>query len=363
MPAIATLPNHALIRRDPAHVPTAMSRRAIGSAILAATAAVASGCGHSRSAHRPRSVDKVTFLTAFGTNGRDSYAHVARAKGFFAEAGIQVTIQPGRAGDYNHQLLAAGQVQFASVDAAGALVRYALGKDTTFRIIAGIQQRTLVSIITMDATGISTPKDLAGKTLGAAPGAVPQTLFPAYARLTGIDPATVRWTNAPQEQLPTLLVGGKIQGAGLFLVARPGVEAAAHGRKAVVLPYGDVLADLYGAALVAQKSTIATNPDLTRRFTRALLRGLAYAVSHPDESAEILHRAESAQDPRIAAAELTLMKPYVLPGNDPVGVLDPTRAAQNIALLKSVGLIPADTAPGIAEQIIDMDTVSAVTVQ
>jgi NitT/TauT family transport system substrate-binding protein len=338
-----------------------MTRRTFLAATAGAASLALTGCGGSPKPRQGRPVDKVTFLTAFGVNGRDGYAHVAKAKGFFAEAGIDVTIQAGKAGESNHLLLTSGQAQFAAVDASGAFIRYATKNDTGFQIVAAIQQSTLVSIIAMADRGIASPRDLAGKILGSATGAVPQTLFPAYARLVGIDPGTVRWTNTSPEQLPTLLIANKIDGAGLFLVARPGVEAAAHGRKTTVLPYSDVLPDLYGAALVTQKTTITSKPDLVRRFIRALLKGLDYAVTHPAEAGDILHEAEPTQDAGLAAAELELMRPYVLTANHPVGILDPTRGAQNLALLKSVGLIPTDTAAGLATDIINFDTVAAVT--
>ena len=39
----------------------------------------------------------MTYLTSFGNFGRDSYAWVAKEKGFFKDAGFDVEIKPGRA--------------------------------------------------------------------------------------------------------------------------------------------------------------------------------------------------------------------------------------------------------------------------
>jgi NitT/TauT family transport system substrate-binding protein len=343
--------------------PPVVTRRGFGALVAAATAApVLAGCGAAKPrAKRSRTMDRVVYLTAFGTNGRDGYAHVASAKGFFAEAGVKVSIQGGKAGESNHLLLTSGQAHFASVDGAGAFIRYATGKDTGFRIVAAIQQSTLVSIVTMADRGIAGPRDLTDRTLGVAAGAVPHTLFPAYARLVGVDPKRVTWTNASPDQLPGLVIANRIDGAGLFLVAKPSVEAAAKGRKVFVLPYSDVLPDLYGAVTVTQKKTLAENPDLVRRFTRALLRGLEYAVTNPGEAGQILHAAEPTQDPKLAAAELDMMRPFVLPAGLPVGAIDRTRAAKNIALLKSVELVPAAADGAIIDQVVDFDTMAAVT--
>ena len=333
-----------------------LTRRTFGMGAAAAVTAVVTGCADDGSKPATRAVDKVTFLTTFGSQGRDAYAYVADAKGFFAEVGIEVDIQPGKAGDFNHLALGSGQAQFACVDASGALIRYANGADTRFQIIAAIHQQTLISIITLERSGIRTPKDLEGKTLGTAPGAVPQTVFPAYAKLAGIDASKVTWQAAAPEQLNGLVAAGKIHGAGLFLVGQPGVEAAANGAKAVVLPYSDWMTDLYGAVLVTPKKIAADNPDLARRFSTALLKGLDYAVNHPDEAGEILHNKIPAQNPKVAAAELRLMKPYVTTGPDvPVGSLDPDRMTQSVAILGAVGLIPIGSTPDLPRQIVNFD--------
>jgi NitT/TauT family transport system substrate-binding protein len=335
-----------------------LTRRTLAAASASVVVAAATGCGNGGSRPASTGVDKVAFLTTFGTQGRDCYAYVAAEKGFFAEAGIDVEIQPGKAGDYNHQVLASGKAQFATVDASGALVRYANGADTSFQILAAVHQSTLVSIIAMDGTGIAGPRDLEGKTLGSATGAVPQTLFPAYARLAGVEPDTVSWQSAAPEQLPGLLVAGKVHGVGLFIVGRPGVEAAAGGRKTVALAYSDFMSDLYGAVLVAPKKLITGNPDLTRRFTGALLKGLDFAVNNPREAGQILARRVPSQAASIAAAELELMKPYVTAAGEAVGRLDPARMARSVALLQSVGLVPDGSNPNVLIEIVNFDSVS-----
>ena len=185
--------------------PAGLTRRRLyvvtGATVLVGTV----GCDSPKRRAADRPVDNVTYLTGFGMSGRESYALVARDKGFFAEAGLEVTIVPGAAGDANHQALAAGKAQFAAVDASGVIVRYARGEDTSFQVVAAVQQRTLLSIVALQGSGIIGPKDLEGRTIGVATGAAPKTLFPAYARLAGIDETKVRWENSSPPQLPTLL--------------------------------------------------------------------------------------------------------------------------------------------------------------
>ncbi len=330
-------------------------RRLLGTAGLVAASAVTGACstGKPEPAPRPSAPDKVTYLTAFGSFGREGYAWVARDKGFFAEAGLQVDIKPGAAGDLNLKTLAAGQAQFTVIDYAGALVRAGLGTFDPFRAVAALTGRTLIALMSLAGYGIQAPQDLKGKAIGQAQGAVIKTLFPAYARMAGLDPETVRWLEFTPAELPALLASRRVDAIGQFVVGQPAIAKAAGGREVVVLPYSNFLGDLYGNVLVTRTDLIHARPDLVQRFTTALLRGLVYATGHPDEAGQLLHKAVPATDAVTAAAELTLLRAYV--GADP-GRFDAPKVRRGIALLQGLGLFARGFDP---EQLVAFDTVPA----
>ena len=109
-----------------------------------------------------------------------------------------------------------------------------------------------------------------------------------------------------------------------------------------MLPYGDLVPDLYGNALVTSKETAEQKPELVRRFSAALLKGLTYAVEHPDELGQVLKKYQPTQDAAVASAEVTLMAPYVRPAgfSGPVGELTEGRVEKVIATLREAGAIP-----------------------
>src|SRR2546429_931026 len=220
-------------------------RRLVSAAMLGPLIAPAA-CSRQPTNHTSAaSLDRVTYLTGLGTFGREAFAWLAAAKGFFREVNIDCIIVPGAAGDSNLKLLAAGQAQFAVIDYAGALVRIGNGRGD-FQCVAALTQHTLIGIMTLEHSRISAPADLQGRTVAQASGAVVKTLFPAYARLAGFDPRTVRWIDTTPAELPALLASGRVDAIGQFIVGQPTVEAAAGGRNVAGLPYGDFLTDLYG---------------------------------------------------------------------------------------------------------------------
>jgi NitT/TauT family transport system substrate-binding protein len=323
--------------------------RAIAVVATAATVITVAGCGTSAPAEQDntqKAPDKVTYVTAFGAVGRDSFAWVAKKKGYFAEAGLDVTIQLGAATDQNLSALAAGQAQFASLDLTGAMIQSGKGTFKDFRAFAAVHQQTLVSIISLQGGKVATPKDLEGKKIGAATGSVNQLLFPAYAQLAGVNPSRITWVNVPPPQLPALLASSQVDALSTFLIGRGGIEKAA-GKPAVIMPYSEYLSDLYGNGLVTSAKLANESPDLVKRFREAALKGLKWTVDNPEEAAKILKEYQPAADIAAATGEIKAMAPYVKPtdASAPFGGLDQKQVARAIAILQGAGLIPSGLTP------------------
>jgi NitT/TauT family transport system substrate-binding protein len=258
----------------------------------------------------------VTYLTSFGNFGRDAYAWVAKDKGFFREAGLDVDIKPGSGTGDNIAKVEAGAAMFAPVDLTGLLLARGNGGAKSIVVVAGVQQRTMAALISLQGNGISKPKDLEGKTLADSPGSVVRNLFPTYAKLAGVD--------------------------------------ATKGRQAVVLPYSDVMSDLYGNVLVTTTTVAREQPDLAKRFIAALMKGLVHSIDNPDETGRILQKNVPASAAAPAAAELTLMSAFVRPegSGDVVGTIDTKRVAGSIKLLQDAGAVPSGLTP---DQLISAD--------
>jgi NitT/TauT family transport system substrate-binding protein len=331
--------------------------RTVAAAALVAALALASGCTSlsNSAAGGTKGLEKVTYLTSFGNFGRDAYAWVAKDKGFFKDAGFDVNIKPGQGTNSVIQTIVAGQAQFGPIDLTGGLLQMGTGQAKDFVAVAAIQQRTMAAIASVEGKGITTPKDLEGKKLADTPGSVVRNLFPTYARLAGVDASKVQFVNGDAQTLMGTLASGAVDGIGQFVVGKPTVEAVTK-KKAVMLPYSNVMTDLYGNALITSTKLAQQQPDMVKRFTAALLKGLDYSLAHPQEAGDILKRNVDTANPTAAAAELQLMAPYVRSAGSgaAIGTVDAQRVARSIALLQGAGAIPAGMTP---EKIIDFNLV------
>lgn len=335
--------------------------RTVAAAALATALALVSACssGSDKSDDAKgaggATLEKVTYLTSFGNFGRDSYAWVAKEKGFFKDAGFDVEIKPGEGTGSVIQTVVGGKADFGPIDLTGGILQLGNGKAKDFVAVAAIQQRTMAAIVSVEGKNIATPKDLEGKKLADTPSSVVRNLFPTYAKLAGIDASKVTWVNGEPQTLMGTLASGAVDGIGQFVVGQPTVEAVTK-KKPVVLPYSNVMQDLYGNALITSTKLAKEKPEMVKRFTAALLKGLEYALTNPQEAADILKKNVPAAVPAAAAAELQLMAGYVRSSNSgtALGTLDSGRVAKSIALLQGAGALTQNITP---DQIIDFNLV------
>ncbi|GAA4437088.1 ABC transporter substrate-binding protein [Phytohabitans houttuyneae] len=336
--------------------------RTFAVAALATALAVVAGCSSdepetTNNAGSGGELVKVTYLTSFGAFGRDAYGAVALEKGFFRDAGFDVTIQKGQGTGGNITAIVSGKADYTPIDLTGGLLTFGKGtKD--FTAVAAIQQRTMAAIASTSDKNIKTPKDLEGKTLADTPGSVVRNLFPTYAKLANIDYTKVKWQDGQAAELIGTLATGKVDGIGQFVVGRPTI-AAVTKKEPTFLPYSDYLTDLYGNVLITSSKNAKEKPEEVKKFAQALLKGLEYSLANPGEAATILKKSEPATVEAAAKAELELMASFVRSAGsgEKVGTIDTQRVARSIAILQGAGQLPQGITP---EQIISVDLLPKV---
>ncbi|MFV0253456.1 MAG: ABC transporter substrate-binding protein [Beutenbergiaceae bacterium] len=290
----------------------------------------------------------VTYLTSFNTFGRDAYVYVAQEMGFFDDVGLDVTIQPGTGSVDVMKLIASGSADFGAADFSAVVVTVA-NEDLPVTAVAAIHQRSLAAIIALESSGIGEPADLEGRTIGDQPGSTNQVIFPTYAEAAGIDAGAVEFVPSAPPALPQLLASGQVDAIGQFVVGEPLIGAAAEGAALTVLPYSDVLPDLYGNVLITSDETANGDPELVQRFTTALMQGLQYSIDNPAETGTILQQFQPTQDADVAAAEVEIMGDYVT-GGSVLGNIDPDRVDTVIEIMA-----PAITADVTGDDVASFD--------
>ena len=129
-------------------------------------------------------------------------------EGMYKQHGIEPTFAAGRGSATTIQTVANMSDQFGFADGA-TLVRLS-AQGLRAKQIVGILQTGSNAIMTLPDSGIRQPQDLNGKTTGFAPGSATDQIFPAFARKTGIDFASIKGVSVDPPTRDSLFLLKKI---------------------------------------------------------------------------------------------------------------------------------------------------------
>ena len=150
---------------------------------LAAAAAVAT---HASAAPKQTKLIKVTLQSKWVPQAQFAGYYAALAKGFYKQAGLDVTIKPGGPDIIPEQVVASGQAQFG-IDWLPSLLS-ARDKGTDLVNIAQVFARSGMTELTWKSSGINTIAKMKGKKVGNWLGGNEFELFAALTK-NGMNPS------------------------------------------------------------------------------------------------------------------------------------------------------------------------------
>ncbi|MFC4010612.1 ABC transporter substrate-binding protein [Nonomuraea purpurea] len=214
--------------------------------------------------------------------------HLGKAKGFFDEQNIDLTITPVQGGAAAVSGAVSGQFQFAFANTTSLLTAKQQGLDV--KVVAngvsstGEQGKDFSAVLVKPDSPIRAAKDLAGKKISVNQlKNIGDTTVRASVRNAGGDPTGIEFVELPFPDAPAALQGGRVDA---IWVVEPFVsQAMSQGARAVSWNFADAAPDLTVAMYF---TTGKTDPDLTRRFAAAMGKSLEYADTHSDEVRQVL---------------------------------------------------------------------------
>jgi NitT/TauT family transport system substrate-binding protein len=286
---------------------------------------------------RADAAEPVKFVLDWKYQGNHGIWGLAIDRGYFEREGLAVTMDQGAgSGDVVNKV--ASQTYDIGFADLNLLVKF--NADNPGNRVIGvfaIFERSMNAIVSLKKTGINAPKDLAGKLIAGAPGDSARVLFPIFARIADLDPASVRWqTISPQMRAP-LLIGNQVDAITGFVSGTMFdlIGAGAKPEDVAVLQFSDFGLDLYGNCLVTSAALAAKKPEMIRKFIRATIAGMRDAVADPDAAVASLKRRDGLVDQLLETDRLKLvLKAAMLTQTvreKGFGSVDPARLARGIA--------------------------------
>jgi len=270
------------------------------------------------------------ILPAFGP------IRLAKGKGYFAEAGIDVNFAVGRGGVDVAKQVGAGNAPLGGIVADGPIMVRQNG--VPIKIVAVFGGHGFMQLVVREDSGIQKPADLKGKTISVM--SFQDTTYYALLGLlasAGLTQDDLNIQSAGPSGVWEFVATGKSAGMAGVPDWIPPVQAA--GVKVKVIPTDDFFPHMAQAIGVSDQ-VIKEKPELVGKFVKAALRGMKDIMDDPAKAADqfVEYVPEWKGKEGAVKAAFNYYATLVYPGQKQLGEVDVQRLTnlQDFYLAKGI---------------------------
>jgi NitT/TauT family transport system substrate-binding protein len=293
---------------------------------LGHTTALTAGLGAPALLRAQAAPVKIRFQLDWRADGQAAPFFYTLAKGYFAQEGLDVSFDVGSGSAMAVNRVASGvyDMGYGDVNALIEFLTNTPNAPSMPQAVYMVLESTPAAVMSMTRSNIAKPGDLAGKTLGAPPFDAGRKLWPLFAKLQGLAPDAVKWSNIDPALREVMLVKGQVdavtgfQPSGLISA----IAAGAKEEELRIFHYKDFGVNVYGNAILTGSRFQAEQPAAVAGFLRAYNRGLKETMANYDEAIRVLKVREPIVD---AAVEMRRLRGLI-----EQCVLTPTTKAQGL---------------------------------
>ncbi|MEQ9814720.1 MAG: ABC transporter substrate-binding protein [Azospirillaceae bacterium] len=269
----------------------------------------------------------VSVMLNWTAGGDHAPIYWAREQGWYADAGIDLTIEEGRGSGATVQSVGVGAAEFGIADMPNVLQGRGQGAEVSG--VMALYVNSPYGIYWVRSSGIESYADLAGRTIGNPPFDAARQMWPAIAGAIGVDPDSVEFVNIAPEAKVASLQSGTIDATTHFYNVHYIYERI-FGDDLGFVSLRDIGFNPYGNAFIVNDAYLAENPDVVEAFVTTTQRAYAACVAAPEPCVDALAEAAS-QDPVDVRANWDLVVELMTDagaGELPLGHFDPERMAE-----------------------------------
>lgn len=258
-------------------------------------------------------LQSVTAVVDTTPYGKHAPWFVALERGYWADRGLDVQIQPGKgsADAVSKTASKAADIGFADT---GTLIVARGTSGVRVKETAMYHYKNLQCCLYNKQSPISEPTALPGKEVAGAPGDASFVLLDALAAINGFDAGKVKKVPTDTANHVSSVVTGAVDGALTYNTFFPGL-ADALGDDAGSWLYADWGIDIYNNGIIAHEDTLEDDPEMVKSFNEGWVEAVKWTAENPDEATEIFITSQPAGEAiseDIARAQLQVALDHLL---------------------------------------------------
>ena len=277
-----------------------MNKRVFFKSTAAAVAMLAFGAA--------QAATPVKFQLDWRFEGPSAMFLVPAAKGYFKDAGLDVTVDSGNGSGAAVTRVASGTYDMGFAELAALMEFHANNPDAPNKPVAVmmVYNNTPASVMALKKSGIKTPADLSGKKLGAPVFDAGRRAFPIFQQANNV--TNVQWTAMDPPLRETMLVRGDVDAiTGFTFTSLLNIEArGVPPADVTVMAYPDFGVKLYGNAIIASPKMIKENPEAIKAFLAAFAKGAKEVVADPAKAIEAVKARDGIINTQLEVRRLQL---------------------------------------------------------
>ena len=279
---------------------------------------------------------KVVFALNWFAVGDHAAYWVAVDRGYYKARGLEVELQNSKGSGDSIAKVDSGRADIGLADAVVVIPRVAQGAKV--KVVGAVFDLTPLNMWTRKDTGITKPKDLEGKLLAAPPGDAQRQLFPAFAKINGLDAAKVKWLTIEPAAKFVALSEKRADVVPDYTTGQPFWEKAVGKENLVRMPWSEHGFDTYSMSVIASEKTVKERARALRDFLEASYMGWRDVMTDPRSALEVFKK-------RVPDIDVALIEPNMMLGLDlmrteryaknGIGWIDPGKMCRTVEFINT----------------------------
>lgn len=302
-----------------------MKKRVLAVMLSVLLVAAMTGCGSKKEDADDGKLKKITFVLDWTPNTNHTGIYVAKEKGYFKEAGLDVEIvQPPE--DGAEVLVGSGKAQFG-VSFQDTMMPAVVGDDALpIKAVAAVLQHNTSGIVSRKGEGIKRPKGLEGKKYATWNQDIEKAILKQVVEKDKGNFSKVKMIPSTVTDEVSALKSKKVDAIWIYY-GWAGIATEVAGLDTDYFAFKDIdpVFDYYTPVIIGNSDWMKENEETAKAFLSAAKKGYEYAIEHPENAGNILCEASPELDSKMVQASQKYMKDQYKAEVEQWGYINPKR--------------------------------------